>query len=105
MSCLRRTLSTHLEYLYQGRFEGTLLHPGEFVICADEQPSIQARRRIHATLPPGSALARATGRAQLHAPRSAHLLGRARRWPQPCGEPSRSYQCWYEPSRGLAVRG
>jgi hypothetical protein len=38
--------------LYQGRFEGKLLHPGEFVICADEKPSIQARRRIHETLPP-----------------------------------------------------
>src|SRR5207244_8371052 len=40
--------------LYQGRFEGKLLHPGEFVICADEKPSIQARRRIHETLPPAS---------------------------------------------------
>jgi DDE superfamily endonuclease len=40
--------------LYQGRFEGKLLHPGEFVICADEKPSIQARRRIHETRPPGS---------------------------------------------------
>ena len=39
--------------LYQGRFEGKLLHPGEFVICADEKSSIQARRRIHATLPAG----------------------------------------------------
>lgn len=38
--------------LYQGRFEGGLLHPGEFVICADEKPSIQARARIHKTLPP-----------------------------------------------------
>jgi hypothetical protein len=38
--------------LYQGRFEGKLLHPGDFVICADEKPSIQARARIHATLPP-----------------------------------------------------
>jgi len=38
--------------LYQGRFEGKLLHPGEFVICADEKPSIQARRRIQETLPP-----------------------------------------------------
>ena len=40
--------------LYQGRFEGKLLHPGEFVICADEKPSIQARRRIHETLPPAA---------------------------------------------------
>ncbi len=38
--------------LYQGRFEGKLLHPGDFVICADEKPSIQARARIHPPLPP-----------------------------------------------------
>ncbi len=38
--------------LYQGRFEGRLLHPGELVICADEKPSIQARHRIHGTAPP-----------------------------------------------------
>jgi hypothetical protein len=36
--------------LYQGRWEGKLLHPGDFVICADEKPSIQARRRTHETL-------------------------------------------------------
>jgi hypothetical protein len=40
--------------LYQGRFEGKRLHPGEFVICADEKPSIQARRRVHDTLPPAA---------------------------------------------------
>ncbi len=39
--------------LYEGRFEGKLLHPGDFVLCADEKPSIQARQRIHETLPPG----------------------------------------------------
>jgi DDE superfamily endonuclease len=38
--------------LYAGRFEGRLLHPGEFVICADEKPSIQARARIHPGLAP-----------------------------------------------------
>jgi transposase len=38
--------------LYQGRWEGKLLHPGDFVVCADEKPSIQARARIHETLPP-----------------------------------------------------
>src|SRR5712691_4598240 len=38
--------------LYQGRWKGKLLHPGDFVICADEKPSIQARRRIHEPLPP-----------------------------------------------------
>ena len=42
--------------LYQGRWQGRLLHPGDFVICADEKPSIQARARIHPPLPvaPGS---------------------------------------------------
>jgi hypothetical protein len=38
--------------LYAGRWEGKLLHPGEFVLCADEKPSIQARARLHQTLPP-----------------------------------------------------
>jgi len=38
--------------LYQGRFEGKLLHPGDCVICADEKPSIQARLREHETVPP-----------------------------------------------------
>ena len=30
--------------LYQGRWEGKLLEPGDCVICADAKPSIQARR-------------------------------------------------------------
>jgi DDE superfamily endonuclease len=38
--------------LYAGRFEGKLLHPGEFVLCADEKPSIQARARLHPTAAP-----------------------------------------------------
>jgi DDE superfamily endonuclease/Homeodomain-like domain len=33
--------------LYEGRWEGHLLEPGDFVVCADEKPSIQARSRIH----------------------------------------------------------
>lgn len=37
--------------LYEGRWEGELLHPGDFVVCADEKPSIQARGRCHPTLP------------------------------------------------------
>jgi DDE superfamily endonuclease/Homeodomain-like domain len=37
--------------LYEGRWEGQLLEPGDFVACADEKPSIQARRRKHETLP------------------------------------------------------
>jgi hypothetical protein len=39
--------------LYQGRYEGKLLEPGDMVICADAKPSIQARRRTHETAPPG----------------------------------------------------
>jgi DDE superfamily endonuclease len=37
--------------LYEGRWEGQSLEPGDFVVCADEKPSIQARSRKHATLP------------------------------------------------------
>ena len=38
--------------LYEGRWEGKLLEPGDMVICADAKPSIQARRRIHDSAPP-----------------------------------------------------
>lgn len=37
--------------LYGGRWEGERLHPGDYVVCCDEKPSIQARARKHATLP------------------------------------------------------
>lgn len=37
--------------LYEGRWEGELLEPGDFVVCADEKPSIQARARKHPSLP------------------------------------------------------
>jgi DDE superfamily endonuclease len=36
--------------LYEGRWAGQLLEPGDFVVCADEKPSIQARARIHPTI-------------------------------------------------------
>jgi DDE superfamily endonuclease len=38
--------------LYQGRWEGKLLEPGDCVFCADAKPSIQARRRLHENAPP-----------------------------------------------------
>jgi hypothetical protein len=38
--------------LYQGRWEGKLLEPGDFVICADAKLSIQARKRLHGSAPP-----------------------------------------------------
>ncbi|MCA1681429.1 MAG: transposase, partial [Actinobacteria bacterium] len=45
--------------LYEGRWDGQLLQPGDCVVCADEKPSIQARRRISRTR------AAAPGRGQL----------------------------------------
>ncbi len=44
--------------LYEGRWDGKLLHPGDCIISADEKPSIQARRRIHETLPPAAGIGR-----------------------------------------------
>ena len=38
--------------LYQRRWQGELLHPGDFVICADEKTQIQARRRDSPTTAP-----------------------------------------------------
>jgi hypothetical protein len=37
--------------LYEGRFQGRLLHPADFVLSADEKSSIQARRRRHPSAP------------------------------------------------------
>jgi hypothetical protein len=39
--------------LYQRRWQGELLHPGDLVICADEKTQIQARRRDAPTMAPG----------------------------------------------------
>jgi hypothetical protein len=44
--------------LYAGRWQGERLHPGDYVVCADEKPSIQGRRRKHATRPAASGHAR-----------------------------------------------
>ena len=43
--------------LYAGIWEGLPLGAGDYVICADEKTSIQARCRCHPTLPPGKARA------------------------------------------------
>ena len=37
--------------LYQRRYEGRLLHPGEYVISADEKSQLQALARRHETVP------------------------------------------------------
>ena len=44
--------------LYAGRWEGELLHPGDYVVCCDEKPSIQARQRKHPTLPAANGVKR-----------------------------------------------
>jgi transposase len=41
--------------LYAGIWDGKPLGPNDYVICADERTSIQARCRCHPTLPPGRA--------------------------------------------------
>jgi hypothetical protein len=38
--------------LYEGRWQGLPLGQNDFVICADEKTSVQARRRRHRSLPP-----------------------------------------------------
>ena len=43
--------------LYAGIWDGQPLSAGDYVICADEKTSIQARCRCHPTLPPGKARA------------------------------------------------
>lgn len=49
-----RAKASRVLELYEGRWEGRLLHPGDFVLCADEKPSIQARRRKHETAYPAA---------------------------------------------------
>ena len=43
--------------LYAGTWDGRPLGENDYVICADEKTSIQARCRCHPTLPPGKARA------------------------------------------------
>ena len=43
--------------LYAGAWDGRPLGANDYVICADEKTSIQARCRCHPTLPPGKARA------------------------------------------------
>jgi len=42
--------------LYQHQWQGQELQPDEFVVSTDEKTSIQARRRLHATVPPAPGL-------------------------------------------------
>jgi transposase len=47
--------------LYAGTWDGRPLGGNDYVICADEKTSIQARCRCHPTLPPGKARAMRAG--------------------------------------------
>ena len=47
--------------LYAGTWDGERLGSHDYVICADEKTSIQARRRCHPALPPGKARAMRAG--------------------------------------------
>lgn len=38
--------------LYEGKWAGRALGPDDYILSADEKTSIQARRRIHQTMPP-----------------------------------------------------
>lgn len=40
--------------LYERRFEGRRLHPGDYVICADEKTQLQALLRRHPLVAPGA---------------------------------------------------
>lgn len=44
--------ATHILDLYHGIWQGEELGPDDYVICADEKTSIQARSRKHKVLPP-----------------------------------------------------
>jgi hypothetical protein len=46
--------ATRVLDLYESRWEGKLLHPGEFVISADEKTQLQALGRRHPTLAPAA---------------------------------------------------
>ena len=53
--------ATRVLDLYAGIWEGEPLGQGDYVICADEKTSVQARCRCHPTLPPGKARAMRVG--------------------------------------------
>ena len=61
--------------LYARLFEGQGLGEGEFVICADEKTSVQARCRCHPDLASGQGPAHA-GRARVRPARCGRLPGR-----------------------------
>ena len=79
--------------LYAGIWDGEPLGDNEFVVCADEKTSIQARCRCHPTLPAGQGPDDA-GRARVRAQGRAGVSGRLRRAPRPGDRP-------LEPTTGI----
>ena len=76
--------------LYAGIWDGLPLGPDDYVICADEKTSIQARCRCRPTLPPGEDPGDA-GRARLRPRRRAGLPGRLGRPPRTGHRPVRGH--------------
>ena len=74
--------------LYAGISDGEPLGTNDYVICADEKTSIQARCRCHPTLPPGKS----------RAMRVEHDYNAAARWPT--WPPGTSTADRYRPLRG-----
>ena len=76
--------------LYAGTWHGKPLGQNDFVICADEKTSIQARCRCHPSLPPGRAR---TMRVEHDYRRggAAGLPGSLGRSPRPSGRPVRGH--------------
>jgi transposase len=72
--------------LYARRWNGQPLGGNDFVICADEKTSIQARCRCHPTLPPCRARM-LRGEARLAPPRRAGVSGGLGRPPRPSDRP------------------
>jgi DDE superfamily endonuclease/Homeodomain-like domain len=62
--------------LYAGIWDGRPLGPDDYVICADEKTSIQARCRCHPTLPAGKARAIRAGHDYRRAGALAYLAAR-----------------------------
>jgi hypothetical protein len=57
--------------LYAGRWEGERLHPGDYVVCCDEKPSIQARPQTRHAAGGCRCCARPARRARVPAQRRA----------------------------------
>ena len=75
--------------LYAGRWDGELLHPGDYVVCCDEKPSIQARAASTDAARRRRRQARAARRARVRQTRRPVLLRCLGRTPREAVRPLR----------------